>query len=844
MKMVNQFCFVSLYFIAFIFASNGVFAQPPRAYSSSEIRLMLKKLNVLGTVLYLAAHPDDENTKLITYFAKKENLDVAYLSLTRGDGGQNLVGTDKGSLLGVIRTQELLAARRLDGAQQFFTRANDFGYSKTSTETLTMWDEEDILADVVFMIRKIKPDVIVTRFPPLKYNYPTHGHHTASAYLAEKAFDLAGDPTAFPNQLELVDVWQPKRLYWNTSSWFYKRTGTELDVTDKIQIDVGAYLPELGISCTEIAAESRSQHKSQGFGAAKSRGTQIEYLEHVKGDVAATDIFEGIDRSWNRIEGRNKVKELISRAYRDFDAHEPAAVLPELLEASTLLKAHNDFWSTKKRKELQRVIAALTGLFLEVVADDFSATPNSDVHLTATAINRSDVKIEWTDLGFSIIDEKTPVPLAASDNAAADNTLLFNNPHVKKITLTVPASTPITQPYWLIRKPKGLGMYHVEDPSSIGLSEAPADLYAMFELRINGVDFDYDIPIQYKWTDRVRGELYRPLIVAPAVTVTPKQKVVILTDMKPREVTFQVKAWEDNVSGELILNLPPEWSSEPEIMEVAMTSKGEERYVSFDLFPSKGATQFDLTLVFRSSKGNSNKSAVEIAYDHIPIQNLWPEALTRVVKLDIRTSGGLIGYVQGPGDEVAENLQQIGYRIEFLNEDKIVEMELADFDAIMIGIRAYNTEEWLVHRHKKLMEYVKKGGNLIVQYQTTRGLLTDEIGPYPFKIGKDRVTVETARMEMIDPGHSIFNKPNKLTEDDFSNWVQERGLYFASEWDDRYVPLFSCHDPDEDPVKGSLLVTEYGEGVFVYTGISFFRQLPAGVPGSFRLLANILAHEN
>lgn len=808
----------------------------PRNYNTGEILLMLKKLNTLGSVLYVAAHPDDENTRMITYFTQKENMDVAYISLTRGDGGQNLIGTEQGALLGLIRTQELLAARRIDGGQQYFSSANDFGYSKTHTETLQKWDEQEVLKDMVYVIRTFKPDVILTRFPPLKYNYDTHGHHSASAYLTEKAFEMAADPKVFPEQLKYVETWQAKRLYWNTSTWFYQNTKIKLDTTDKIMIDVGAYIPELGESVTEIAARSRSMHKSQGFGAAEQRGSEIEYLEFVKGVQAKKNLFEGIDITWNRVNGSEKISQLLKKAYDEFDAKNKTKILPHLLEAYQLLKDKNDFWSQNKAEELKTVIYALCGLFLESTAKEFSST--SEVKLNTVAINRSPADVILSGVKYS-----------NGHTSAQNKSLQFNKPETVKDSLTL-TSDDISIPYWLEQNQTSPGIYPLPDEKMRAQPENFPPLEACFDIVINGIAIQYCCPVEYKWTDRVKGEVYRPFVVSPDRTIHPNKSVLVFSDDKPKEVTVTVKAWKDNVSGEAaFINLPNGWKSEPESVPVELVKKGDEREIKFTLTPAAGNMEFDLRPAFkpitqaRYDINYFSRDYIEIAYDHIPYQVLFPVAKIKAIKIDLKKDGANIAYIKGAGDEVGDGLQQAGYNVTYLTKENISATDLSQFNAILIGIRAYNTEKWLPHQKEKLLEYVKNGGNVIVQYQTTAGLLTNDFGPYPFKIGRGRVTVEESPMTMLDPKHTIFNYPNKLMEKDFEGWIQERGLYFASEWDSNYVPLFSCADPGEEALKGSLITADYGKGVFIYTGISFFRQLPAGVSGAYRLLANMISYK-
>ncbi len=812
---------------------STVAGAQPTAYSAGDIMQMLKKANTLGRVLYIAAHPDDENTRLITYLSKKENLEVAYLSLTRGDGGQNLVGTEQGELLGLLRTQELLEARKIDGGLQYFSRANDFGYSKTYNETLNIWDENEVLSDMVYVIRKFKPDVIITRFPPLSYEYKTHGHHEASAYLAEKAFDLAADAGAFPEQLKYVQTWKPVRLYWNTSTWFYRNTGTVLDTTGKIIVDVGSYIPELGVSCTEIAAESRSQHKSQGFGAAKTRGEELEYLEYVKGTQASRNLFDGIDITWSRVKGSQKAAQLLKAAADQFDIKQQTLILPSLLEAYTLLKGKNDHWSLSKADEVKNIIAAVCGMFFESAAADFSATPGGTVKVTAFALKRSSTNVTLKSIQF-----------AAGEKVQVDSALIFNKAITREQAITVPEGKDISQPYWLFEEQQNIGMYPVAH-DTLGIQpENPPALETCFTVVVDGVELKYYKPVEYKWTDRVKGELYRPFIITPQVTIHPKQPVIIFADEKPKEISYVLKAWKDSISGKIEFGLPKEWKLQPESINIELMKKGEEKTISFALTPSASSIEFELRPFVLTAKGKTGLDFIEVAYDHIPVQSLFPAAKSKVVKLDLKKSGNQIGYIMGAGDEVTENLKQAGYNITLVDAGNISEKFLQQFDAVIVGIRAYNTETWLPNHKKELMDYVDQGGTLVVQYQTTGGLLSPDIGPYPFKIGRDRVTEENAAMNILNHDHPLFNVPNKITQKDFEGWVQERGLYFAQEWDENYLTPFSCADPSEDPVKGSLLFAQYGKGTFIYTGISFFRQLPAGVPGAYRLFANLIAGGN
>lgn len=806
-------------------------ANQPKTKNAGEIQLMLDKLNTLGTALYIAAHPDDENTKLITWLSKHRNIRTGYLSLTRGDGGQNMIGTEIGSYLGIIRTQELLAARRLDGGHQFFTRAIDFGYSKTSEESLNIWDEEKILEDMVYVIRKFRPDVLITRFPPEKYNYPTHGHHSASAKLAEQAFEMAGNPEVFPEQLKSVEVWSPKRLYWNTSTWFYKRTNQEMDTTGKLKMDIGAYLPELGLSCSEIAAESRSQHKSQGFGAEKTRGYQPEYLEYVMGDTAQNDVFDGIETTWDRVPEAKNAALFLQSAAKNFNPKNPTQILPSLLTAfKELKKIEDNFYAKAKLAELQEVIFSICGLHIEAFAKDFYAVPNSEIELVLELLKRSDVKIELQSIAFNLGDS----------SPALNRELVLNR--VEKIahTLKVPADMPINQAYWLREKGENIGMFEIPDISYTGKPENDASIFANIQLNIQGAILDLEIPLQYKWTDRVKGELYRPFIIAPDASLNLANDAFLFPSKEPKELSIALRNWKANLSGKLKLDLPKGWKSEPKEIEVNLVEAGQEKNYKFNIIPPSKSSRGDLKVQFVSGKAIWDKSFVDIQYDHIPYQSEFTSASAKLLRLESTHSVKNVGYIMGAGDLVAKNLEEAGYSVSMLNADNFETIDLSEFPTILIGIRAYNTEKWLLQKYDALMEYVKNGGNLIVQYQTTRGLLTEKIGPYPLEIGNKRVTVEEAKMNVLPSGEKLVSEPNSLKKEDYEGWVQERGLYFAESWDPRFKPVFSMHDPGEEAHEGSLLIAPYGKGYFMYTGISFFRELPAGVPGAFRLLSNLI----
>ncbi|WP_207435837.1 PIG-L family deacetylase [Sabulibacter ruber] len=804
-------------------------AQAPRKPDAADIRLALEKLNVLGSVLYFAAHPDDENTRLIAYLANERKYRTGYLSLTRGDGGQNLIGPEIREELGIIRTQELLQARRVDGGEQFFSRANDFGFSKNPAETFTIWDREQVLADAVWVIRKFQPDVIITRFSPQPGG--THGHHTASAIIALEAFEAAADPKRFPEQLKTVQPWQAKRILWNTSSFFYGQ-GQKFDTSDKLMVDAGVYNPLLGKSYNEIAAQSRSMHKSQGFGSSGSRGEAVEYFEFLKGDRAQKDLLEGVTTTWSRVQGSTEVSRLLQQALKSYDAANPAASVPLLLKANTALaKLPDTYWKQVKQRELQDVIKASLGLYLEAAsARDFTVTPGEPVALQLEAVNRSAVPVTLTKVEY----------LFSKKDTTLQQKLEMNKPWIVRTSVPMPTATPYSQPYWL-QVPGTTGMFRVDDPALIGLAENPAAAQLRMYLTVQGQPFMFTVPVVYKRTDPVEGEQYRPFEVTPPVFVNITEKVYVFADAQPKPVTLRVRAGQDNLEGQVSLRLPEGWRAEPASAPFKLTQKGEEQTFTFQLFPGGAQTESTISAAVTTRGRTYTQGLNTINYPHIPAQTLFPEAVAKAVKLDLKRKGQRIGYLMGAGDEVPASLQQIGYDVEQLQVNNLSAASLQKYDAVVVGVRAYNTLDRLKFQQPQLMEYVQNGGTLVVQYNVSNGLVTSSIGPYPIRLSNDRVTVEDSEVRFLKPNHPVLNSPNKITEQDFRGWVQERGLYFPNQWGPEYEAILSSNDPGESPKDSGLLVAKYGKGYFVYTGYSFFRELPAGVPGAYRLFVNLLS---
>lgn len=820
----------ALFLLCFFFSN----AQAPEKWSSTEIYNHIEKLNFLGSVLYVAAHPDDENTRLISYFSNEKNARTAYLSMTRGDGGQNLIGPELSEQLGMIRTQELLAARRTDGGQQFFTRANDFGYSKTPEETLDIWNKEEVLSDVVWIIRKFRPDIIINRFD---HRTPgsTHGHHTSSAILSVEAFDLVNDITAYKDQLNYVDPYQPKRLFFNTSPWFYggDEAFLEADKSNFLSFDTGTYFPLRGLSNPEIASISRSQHRSQGFGSTGSRGKQMEYLELLKGDLPASgsDIFDGIDTSWNRIKGGKEIGNILYAVEENFDFEKPSKSLPQLIEAYKLIQQLEDaHWREIKTEEIKDIIYAASGLYLEAVADQPTITPSEELQVKLEAINRSNEDIKLVSVELMPNNSEINPQIKLSNNEGWNGNLIFK----------IPATAKYTTPYWLEEK-SSMGMYTVKDQKLRGLPETPLNTVATFSISINGTPMSFQKPVVYKFNDNVYGETYKNFEIVPPVDLKFEEDVLIFNDTEPKEIHIQVTAKRENLSGDLNLKAGNGWKVEPLKTKFSISQAGGTENLRFKITPPKAQDETRLEPEAIIDGEVYNQHLIEINYEHIPDQNLVMPASLKLVKLDISRKGQNIAYIEGAGDVVPESLEQIGYSVTMLSPSSITASSLKNFDAVVLGIRAYNTVEDLKFKQDILLDYVNKGGTMIVQYNTNRELVTNDISPFNLSLSRDRVTDENAEVTFLAPEHPVLNTPNKLTKADFDGWAQERGLYFPGSWDENFTPIFSMNDAGETPKNGSLLVAQYGKGYYIYTGLSFFRQFPEAVPGSFRLFANLIS---
>lgn len=808
------------------FCCNAL-AQSPLFPTSGDIYLGLKKLNVLGSVLYFAAHPDDENTRLLTYFSKEKLYRTGYLSLTRGDGGQNLIGDEQGIELGLIRTQELLSARRIDGAEQFFSRAYDFGYSKSPEETFTKWDREKILSDAVWVIRKFQPDVIITRFPTTGEG--GHGQHTASAIIAVEAFRAAADRKRFSEQLQWVKPWQAKRLLWNTFNF----GGNNTTSPEQFKIDVGGFNPVLGKSYGEIAAESRSQHKSQGFGSARSRGEAIEQFKLLDGDAPLNDLHEGIKTDWPKVASGSElqtIQSIINELTASFDFSAPQKSVPQLVKLYKFLQSSSfasSVWGLQKQKEVRDLLVAASGLWMEAYTTVPSVAQGDSLLINLALNNRLGAAMKLQKISGGTKPDELSISL--------DTTLAKNKNFILSQKLKVAADAPITQPYWLQEK-MSEGYFNVKSQQAIGQADVQPAAVMNVTLMMEGVPVVFSIPVRYKFSDQVKGELYEPLVILPSYTVQVSKPLLIV--QKGESANYDLSFTAQRTLDSLLVY---------EDNRVAFRN-GNLKKGQTEVVPVKGGPH-------NADDGNGRwvqsyyekpmqvtaKTLHTFKYDHIPYINYFTNAVAETVVLNVKTEGKKIGYIVGAGDKVPAALEQMGYTVTLLTDKELERTDLKQFDAVMDGVRAFNANDYMGKYYDKLMKYVQDGGNYIVQYSQNNNVRSPKIGPYPFVIANRRITNENAAVTFLKPEHPVLNYPNKISQDDFKGWIQERSIYHADNWDNNYEPILRMADPNEAPHDGSLIIAKYGKGFFTYTGLVFFRELPAGVPGAYRLLANIIA---
>lgn len=816
LKLISIFCMTALI---------SIYSQPFPNLNSSEIKLGLMKLNVLGTVLYVGAHPDDENTAVISYLAKGELLRTAYLSVTRGDGGQNLIGPEQSEQLGVIRTQELLEARKIDGGKQFFTRALDFGYSKSPAETFKIWNKNTILSDVVWIVRKFKPDVIIARFP--ETGEGGHGHHTASAILASEAFDLANDPSAFPEQLKYVTIWQPKRIFWN--AWIKTLENKKINTAELPTINVGEYNPLLGKSYTEISALSRSMHKSQGFGASATRNNLLNHFVLLKGDSVKKDLFEGIDFTWNRVEGGEEIQKLIDKTILEFDDENPSASISDLAAIYTKIKnLEDEYWKEVKLAEVKELIRSCAGIWIEGIGTDEYAALGDQIKVQTSIVNRSSENFILKSI--SVNNETKKI-----ENGSLKNGEMFTSDFV----IHIPDDSKISNPYWLINE-HSTGSFAVDDQTMIGLPESTAPFNCNFTVEIYGEEIEFSVPLYKRITDPIDGELYSQVKITPPAVINIEKELYFFNGTSSKEIKVTVQTFKDNLSGKIFFNINNGWKIEPAAIDFYDMNKNQKKDFFIKITPNQSAFQSEITAKVSIEGREYTKQIIRKQYKHIMPQTIFQDSKALLQSYDLtKTKLKKIGYISGSGDLIPNFLSDLGFDVVIFDDKQFNQNQLNQYDAIITGIRAYNTRDELAAFQKELFKYVENGGTLISQYNTTAQLILSP-GIFPLKISHDRVTDENSAVKIINKDHKIFNYPYKITEDDFKGWIQERGLYFPAEWDEKYETLLSMNDDGENEKLSSILYAKYGKGTFVYTGLSFFREIPAGVEGAIKLFINIL----
>jgi len=830
---------VGLAVLASLLAGYPGVSRAAELPTSASILQQMRSFSTMGSVLYIAAHPDDENTQAITYLARGRGYRTAYLSLTRGDGGQNLLGPGFREQLGVARSQELLAARRLDGGRQYFTRAIDFGFSKDYRETLRIWDRQAVLADIVRVIRSFRPDVIVTRFSPQPGD--THGHHTASAVLAVEAFTLAGDPRAFPEQLGELTPWQPRRILHNVGLGG-AGAGVPGGGTGVVKIDVGGTDTVLGESFASIAARSRAMHKTQGFGmdggpgaggpgagAPGAGGPRTESFLLLGGEPATQDILDGVDTTWNRVPGGAGIGRLTEEAIARFDPEDPTASVPALLTLRRRVSVlPMDPVVSDKREQLDRIIRACIGLEVETIVDRSEAVPGETLKMRHTAVVRSRIPVRWMAVRYPSVQRAVTKVLE----------LRANRPVRRDATQILPATTPPSQPYWL-RKEGTVGLFHVDDPSLIGRPENPPAFPIEYVFEVGRQTLV--ISGEPAAADPANAAMHRRLDVIPPVSLRFASGVQLFAPGAARPVTVELTAARARAAGTVQLQAPTGWKVTPASRPFRLGREGEQARITFTVTAPDQLATAKLEASVEINGARFNHQRIEVRYDHIPFQLLQPAASLKAVSLDLAIRGHHVGYVPGAGDDVAGCLEQMGYAVTQLTGADLTPDKLRPLDAVVIGIRAFNTRTDLAEHLPALFAYVEAGGNVIAQYNLSAGLSANWLTPFHLRISRDRITDETAPVAFLAPDHPSLTTPNRITEADFDGWVQERGLYFPDQWDERFTAILASGDPGETPLRGGLLVARHGKGHFVYTALAWFRQLPEGVPGAYRLFANLVS---
>jgi len=799
-------------------------AQYQKPAPSAQIYGQLQQLNNLTGVLYVAAHPDDENTRLLSWLARGQHVRTAYLSVTRGDGGQNIIGPEQGGALGLIRTHELMAARRIDGALQYFARAVDFGYSKSAQETFKHWDELRLIADVVRTIRLFRPDVVITRFPP--DSRAGHGHHTASAIIAEKAFDYctgslalsSADAARMQDMLDGTQPWVPQRLLFNAY-----RFGNNSTITDGMfRLDVGHFDPLLGMGYGELAGISRSIHRSQGVGTPSIPGIAPEYFSTTRGTAPRMSLFDGIVTDWRRV-NRADIADAIGKVIKEFSMTNPSASVPELLRIRTMIEGLDDpFWRSQKLDQITMLLLQCAGIRLEATVAEQTVLAGEQLDATLRIIQRTHLPVtvtavQWPDALITYSVRCQPDSLVSLDKA-----------------VTIPPGTPVTEPYWLMQDPEH-DLFTISNDRLLDHPVGQSPLQVRVTLHIGNSPVMVSVPLSNKRLDPERGDIIEELRVVPRASIEPVSATVIRRN-GTAAVSVRIRAFRKPVAGSLRLMLSGKSVGAVEGISIAANT---DTLVTMPIAPDiSGVAHIELV----TGEGVISRSVQVISYEHVPTLQYTKPARVTIVPGNVACTAKTVGYVAGAGDAAPQVLRDLGVQVDELVDADIVNTEkLAAYDAIVVGVRAANVRKSMQYLMPSLLHYAEHGGTLIVQYNTTQTLSTQNLGPWPIPLSRNRVTEEDAPVTILAPDHPVFTHPNKIDKQHFDGWVQERGLYFPDGYASEYQELLSMADEGEPQHRGSLLYGRYGSGLYYYCALSLFRQLPAGVEGGILLLANMVS---
>jgi len=861
---------------------GGVQPRPAVAQDrgASALGAALRGLGVSTRVLIIGAHPDDEDTQVITWLSRGRNVETAYLSLTRGDGGQNIIGNELGEALGVIRTEELLAARRVDGGKQFFTRAYDYGFSKNAEEAFTQWPHDSLLRDVLTVVRSFKPHVIISVFTGTPRD--GHGQHQAAGILAREAYDWSGDTARVPRaSTHGYGAWTVSKFYRGAS--FRRDSAT-------FTMNVGEYDPVLGRSYAEIAAISRSQHRSQAFGTLQPLGVRLDYLQRQASRVPAPvdpkaeqSIFDGMDTSWTRFRARvtdggsraslDSLPPAFAEAQRSFDAYSPERSIPALARIQRLLSrictrelyepcrwppgsvalagpepgvtgtppggiAEGDIGRSigVARERVGNALRLASGIVLDAVASRELWAIDQPVAGTMTVYNRG------------------RLPVHVTDNANIDGTIL-SHPAI----VTVPPDSAlvrqfsgqpfartgaVTAPWWLAQPRSGATFANLRSTADEGSVRSEANVLLL--VTVDSASFILTAPVVYRYADQVRGEIRRPIAGVPAVSVRLDQEFEYAPARVPIERELRVHVWQPDTATRAVdvtLRLPTGLTTDSSTRSVTLPRAGSARTVPFRVRGTLPAGRHVIEAVATLDGKEYAQGYATIDYEHISPRRMYRPSRLTIESVDVAGTANMrVGYIQGVGDNSAPALEQLGVTVTRLNPATLGQVDLTGYTAIVVGPRAYETQPALVANNARLLDYARAGGTLVVQYGQYE-MQQPGIMPYPITINRphDRVTNENAPVTILDTDAAVLRSPNRITTRDFEGWIQDRSLYMPRTFDPAYTPVLAMNDPGEQPSRGALLVAPLGRGTYVYTTLAFFRQLPNGVPGAARLFVNLLA---